>query len=343
MRFMAEQNRIFGQRILLVEDDRGARESIKLLLTIDRHQVVEATEGVEAIELVKSQPFDLVILDYFMPGMRGSQLALRIRDIAPSLPILMITAYLEKLGDADKPVDAVIGKPFAVAELRRTIAKLLSWPANDREPSLRSFGGVECLRPLFLNLAPFALQPLVNPALPELVSQNQPNQDNDKNKRNRNHHPQSWIAKTFVEKPAHVVPIHTPSWRQWRASIDQPTLAKPGNDLALVFEQREIAFASHKGKHSWTATSLFTAGIRFLVFMRGIVQERVGQIPGNPKTFVRANGGWVSNLGKAGGLEWQMAQSHQALERRPDVKSRAQSVRNASVPFPPTPAPLPLN
>jgi CheY-like chemotaxis protein len=123
---MAEQNRIFGQRILLVEDDRGARESIKLLLTIDRHQVVEATEGVEAIELVKSQPFDLVILDYFMPGMRGSQLALRIRDIAPSLPILMITAYLEKLGDADKPVDAVIGKPFAVAELRRTIAKLLS-------------------------------------------------------------------------------------------------------------------------------------------------------------------------------------------------------------------------
>ena len=126
MRFMAEQKRIVGKRILLIEDDREARESIKLLLTIDRHQVVEAAEGVEAIELVKSQPFDLVILDYFMPGMRGSQLALRIRDIAPSLPILMITAYLEKLGDADKPVDAVIGKPFAVAELRRTIAKLLS-------------------------------------------------------------------------------------------------------------------------------------------------------------------------------------------------------------------------
>ena len=126
MRFMAEQKRIVGKRILLIEDDREARESIKLLLTIDRHQVVEATEGVEAIELVKSQLFDLVILDYFMPGMRGSQLALRIRDIAPSLPILMITAYLEKLGDADKPVDAVIGKPFAVAELRRTIAKLLS-------------------------------------------------------------------------------------------------------------------------------------------------------------------------------------------------------------------------
>jgi CheY-like chemotaxis protein len=122
---MAEQTRIFGKRILLVEDDRGARESIKLLLTIDRHEVVEAGDGVEAIQLLKSQPFDLVILDYFMPGMRGSQVALHIREIAPFLPILMITAYLEKLRDSDKPVNAVIGKPFGVEELRRAIAKLL--------------------------------------------------------------------------------------------------------------------------------------------------------------------------------------------------------------------------
>jgi len=126
MTFMAEQKRIVGKRILLVEDDQGARESIKLLLSIDRHEVVEATGGAEAIELVGSQPFDLVILDYFMPGMRGSQLARHIRDIAPSLPIVMITAYLDKLAASDKPVDAVIGKPFSIEELRRAIAKLLS-------------------------------------------------------------------------------------------------------------------------------------------------------------------------------------------------------------------------
>ena len=58
--------------------------------------------------------------------MQGSEVALRFRDIAPSLPILMITAYLEKLGDSDKPVDAVIGKPFAIEELRRAIAELLA-------------------------------------------------------------------------------------------------------------------------------------------------------------------------------------------------------------------------
>jgi len=123
---MAEQKRILGKRILLVEDDPGARDSIKLLLTIDRHHVVEATEGVEAIELLRSQTFDLAILDYFMPGMQGSQVALRFREIAPSMPILMVTAYLEKLRDSDKPVDAVIGKPFAIEDLRSAIVKLLS-------------------------------------------------------------------------------------------------------------------------------------------------------------------------------------------------------------------------
>ena len=51
---MAEQKRILGKRILLVEDDRGARESIRLLLTIDRHAVVEAPGGEEALELLKN-------------------------------------------------------------------------------------------------------------------------------------------------------------------------------------------------------------------------------------------------------------------------------------------------
>ncbi len=123
---VAEQERIIGKRILLVEDDQGTREAIKLLLSIDRHTVVEAAGGEEALELLRSQPVDLAILDYFMPGMRGSQLALHIRDIASTLPIVMITAYLEKLVDSDKPVDAVIGKPFSIEELRRAIAKLLS-------------------------------------------------------------------------------------------------------------------------------------------------------------------------------------------------------------------------
>jgi CheY-like chemotaxis protein len=123
---MAQQKRIAGRRILLVEDDQGVRELIRLLLTIDRHHVVEADGGAEAIEILNSQPFDLAILDFFMPGMLGSQLARRLKDVDPWLPILMITGYLEMLEDSDKPVDGVIGKPFSFEELRRAIARLLS-------------------------------------------------------------------------------------------------------------------------------------------------------------------------------------------------------------------------
>lgn len=117
---------IEGRRILVVEDDSSARESITLLLRIDRHVVTEATNGREAIDLVRRQPFDLVVLDFVMPGMLGGEVALKIKLMAPTLPILMLTAYLEKLNDSDKPVDAVLGKPFAVDELRGVVERLFS-------------------------------------------------------------------------------------------------------------------------------------------------------------------------------------------------------------------------
>ena len=120
----------FGKRILLIEDDPSARESTKLLLSIDRHRVTEAGDGTEALALIAREPFDLVLLDYFMPGMHGGEVAHQIKRIAPALPILMITAYLEKLTNYDKPVNAVLGKPFAIDDLRNEIAKLLDHPAS---------------------------------------------------------------------------------------------------------------------------------------------------------------------------------------------------------------------
>jgi CheY-like chemotaxis protein len=121
-----EHDRLFGKRILLVDDDASARESTKLLLRIDRHSITEAKDGIEALALITQQHFDLVLLDFYMPGMQGGEVALNIKRIAPSLPILMVTAYIEKLSSSDRPVNAVLGKPFAVDELRSEIAKLLS-------------------------------------------------------------------------------------------------------------------------------------------------------------------------------------------------------------------------
>ena len=122
---MTEQTRVFGKRVLLVEDDPGARESLNLLLRIDRHTVREATNGQEALDLFAKEQFDLVIVDYLMPEMHGNDLACKIKSVVPAQPILMVTAYCEKMVDSSQPVDAILSKPFAVDDLRQAIAKLL--------------------------------------------------------------------------------------------------------------------------------------------------------------------------------------------------------------------------
>jgi CheY-like chemotaxis protein len=58
-----------------------------------------------------------------MPGMLGDELARNIKNLAPAQPVLMVTAYLEKLVDADKPADAVLSKPLSIDDLRRAMAR----------------------------------------------------------------------------------------------------------------------------------------------------------------------------------------------------------------------------
>lgn len=110
------------KHILLVDDDPAARESIKLLLNIDRHTVTEAASGREALELFKTSTYDLVIADYFMPGMHGDELAQNIWQLAPTQRILIMTAYFEKLLAAGKPAEEMLGKPVSVDDLRRAVA-----------------------------------------------------------------------------------------------------------------------------------------------------------------------------------------------------------------------------
>jgi two-component system cell cycle sensor histidine kinase/response regulator CckA len=121
-----EQSRVVGKRILLVEDERWVRECIKRLLRLDDHDVTEAANGVEACDLFDPTAFDVVITDFDMPKMSGDELVANIRSRAPSQPILMITAYVDRFRGQENPADAVLGKPFGVSELRQALATLLS-------------------------------------------------------------------------------------------------------------------------------------------------------------------------------------------------------------------------
>lgn len=124
------------KRILLVEDERLVRETIRLLLGQIGCIVVEANNGAEALGLFARGQFDLVMTDYEMPFLKGNELAAKIRRLAPRQRILMITAF-GHIASPDNPVDAVIGKPLDFARLQMTMEQLLNGGEGDPvEPSL---------------------------------------------------------------------------------------------------------------------------------------------------------------------------------------------------------------
>jgi CheY-like chemotaxis protein len=116
------------KHILLIDDEPGVREVCRLMLGIDGHAVTEAKNGIEGLALFAGDRFDLVMIDFSMPGMNGGELAVKLKQLAPSLPILMITGYARELTVSLNPVDAILPKPFSPSELRQVLAQLLSIP-----------------------------------------------------------------------------------------------------------------------------------------------------------------------------------------------------------------------
>lgn len=120
---------IAGRRVLVVDDEPLVSESIRRLLALDRHEAVVAPNAEEALAIFTSQKFDLVITDYDLPGMKGDELASAIKSLTPNQPVALITAFGEALHAAGARlagVDLVLGKPFALAELRQAVARLIA-------------------------------------------------------------------------------------------------------------------------------------------------------------------------------------------------------------------------
>jgi CheY-like chemotaxis protein len=131
----AKQAVVRGKRILLVEDQEHLRAALRMMLELDGHQVTEASNGAEALNLFTIGEFDLVITDFEMPVMEGNELAVSLKLLAPSLPILMITASDRARGDVENPVDALLNKPLTVPDLRCALGALLSARPDPAQPS----------------------------------------------------------------------------------------------------------------------------------------------------------------------------------------------------------------
>ena len=115
------------KRLLIVDDHKNMRSYIVGLLK--RYTCLEASDGMEALSLLKSNSIDMVITDYMMPKMDGYELIKRIKEEKIDVPILMLTARVDvegKLNVLRLGLDDYITKPFNKEELRIRIMNILN-------------------------------------------------------------------------------------------------------------------------------------------------------------------------------------------------------------------------
>lgn len=115
-------------RILLIEDDPDTGETIQAMLELDGHEVTWLDSGKRAIPHLEASPtaVDLVLCDILMPEMDGLEVLMKVRQVAPTLPFISMTArketpYLEAASHFG--ANEVLEKPFTLAQLRSAVLK----------------------------------------------------------------------------------------------------------------------------------------------------------------------------------------------------------------------------
>ena len=111
--------------ILCIDDEANILHTRRLLLESEGYEVLEATTAAEGLRLLKSAQVDLVVLDYWMPGMNGMAAAREIKNMAPTLPVIMLSGLWELPGESVGIANRWILKGYSTKELLEAIKALL--------------------------------------------------------------------------------------------------------------------------------------------------------------------------------------------------------------------------
>ncbi|HKN52709.1 MAG TPA: response regulator transcription factor [Amycolatopsis sp.] len=115
-------------RILVVDDDRAVRDSLRRSLEFNGYQVELASDGAQALEAIVANRPDAMVLDVMMPRLDGLEVARRLRSTGDDLPILVLTArdtVSDRVSGLDAGADDYLPKPFALEELLARLRALL--------------------------------------------------------------------------------------------------------------------------------------------------------------------------------------------------------------------------
>ena len=138
------------QKILVCDDDKQIVEAIDIYLTGEGFEVIKAYDGLEALELLKTNEVNLMIVDVMMPGLDGIRTTLKVRETS-SIPIIILSAKSE---DSDKILGLTVGaddyvtKPFNPVELQARVKSQLRrymqlGGSTKQERDVLAIGGIE--------------------------------------------------------------------------------------------------------------------------------------------------------------------------------------------------------
>jgi DNA-binding response OmpR family regulator len=132
-------------KILLVEDDKDIRYTVASTLTKEHFTVEEAADGRQALELLGSFEYDVIILDVNMPHVSGVQVCKQFRSRGGKTPVLMLTAQSQiehKEEGLDAGADDYLTKPFDIRELMARIRALLRRSSSVAESNVLTAGNL---------------------------------------------------------------------------------------------------------------------------------------------------------------------------------------------------------
>ena len=134
-------------KILVVDDERAVRESLRRALELEGYEVELAEDGEQALVQVSGQSApDAVVLDVLMPGIDGLEVCRRLRADHNPVPVLMLTARAEvdsRVAGLDAGADDYLPKPFALAELLARLRALLRRVGNGDKADVLRFSDLE--------------------------------------------------------------------------------------------------------------------------------------------------------------------------------------------------------
>ncbi len=107
-------------RVLVVDDDRGARLALEVPLRLSGYSVTAVADGLAALELAKQEPFDLLLTDVYMPGMNGLELVQQFRLVSPRTKIIVLTgqgSVTTALKSVEHGALDFLAKPFDIDEV----------------------------------------------------------------------------------------------------------------------------------------------------------------------------------------------------------------------------------